>query len=70
MGVFEIRPILRDEHQFPLITRTTICRNAIFIEWDCNIEPKLRKVNDINVNSMDFGDCRSDIERNVLEKAA
>lgn len=40
----------------------------MMIEWNGNVEPKLREVNNINVDIESRRDCCGNVERNVLEK--
>lgn len=68
--VFEIPPILCDEHQLPLMVRTTVCCHAMVIEWNGNIETELREINNIDVEVEDFRNSRGDVEGDVFEKTA
>jgi hypothetical protein len=40
----------------------------MIIEWDGNIEPELREIDNVDVEIEDFRDSRGDVEGNVLEK--
>lgn len=66
--VLEIPPVLCDEHQLPLIVGATVCCHAMIIEWNGNIEPELREIDNVDVEIEDFRDSRGDVEGNVLEK--
>lgn len=40
----------------------------MIIEWNGNVEPELREIDNVDVEIEDFRDGRGDVEGNVLEK--
>lgn len=40
----------------------------MFIDWDRNIEPQLREIDDVDIDFQGFGNCCRNIEGNVFEK--
>jgi hypothetical protein len=48
--VLKVRPSFCDKHQLPFVIGTAICRCAMIIEWNGNIEPELREVDNIDID--------------------
>ena len=66
--VFEIGSVLCEKHHLPFIVRASICRSAMIIEWNGNIEPELGEVYHIDVDIQVFGNSRGNVESDVFEK--
>lgn len=66
--VFEVRTIFREEHQLPLDIGASVCRGAMIIERNGNIEPELGEVDDIDIDIQAFGNSCGNVESNVFEK--